>query len=279
MDGSTCAVVVRLVWPDIKVVFVEPSEADAIPDRGDEVTIFADVCPTRLEEYEGVYDHHASSFTRLGVSRDVVLDTSRCGCYLLMEHLRTNFPEKMALVENLCGVVDDYDRWVHQRPVSRSLAALHELLGQEEFVQRMLLRVQQKDFIGRINDWGLITAEERQMIGAFDGMKRRYVEEVAKNAFYVYIGKDKQSAVAVFADQHINDVGAALLEQHPAKDFAVMVNLLKRNISIRSRSVEHDCSKLAMEFPGGGGHPCSSGAPFGDEDWETMTGLFGGRRR
>jgi len=273
MDGSTCAIVFLTLFPDGEVVFVNPHEADTFPGRGDgTMTIFADVCPSYFLVDETVVDHHASNIDKLKGKEPegAVLNTKKCGCLLLHETLSAIWKDSLRFNEltQLCSVVNHYDLNGPGSPESDRLADFHQLVGQEQFVQKMLKKGWQQIPLSILDD------DELNLVRAFASAKQRYVNKACDQAFRgSYFWGER--VIMVIADDHRNDIMCELLTRHQEVDFAIIIDLLRNSGSVRSRNPKHDCTAFVKKF-GGGGHPCAAGFPLHRSTVNELRAVIGG---
>lgn len=272
MDGSMSALVFRSVFPDADIIFVNPHEVDSV-EREDGVRyFFVDVCPSVCMSNDVVLDHHVSSREKLKtIEGHAELDSSRCGCMLLHDFLlksdeiQEESKSRLRRFTNMCGVVDDYDRYLLKRPVSEHLARVHQFVGQDAFITKISCECESQSYLGHVNDFGVIPPSWREISNILKNNEQRYVERLIDFSWcgHAEYAGTSVAVAFVYAEEHTNAMADEMLRVHGDAKFAAIINLKMGKISIRSRSDEYDCSLLARESsPFGGGHKRSAGLPI-----------------
>lgn len=289
MDGSMCAVVFRCLHRDAEVLFVAPHEAEDVPDRDAYATIFADVCPRTLRPHEAVLDHHASSYDRVegpGFLGFYSLDTARCGCRMLFDHLKNLHPGEAIHLErlrDLVDVVDDYDRYQLRFAWSKPLARIHEFFGQARFVDSLTTEFWVTHNRRHTNPVGQlwIPREWRDLDDILQERESDYVRRIVGNSWTATVELDGRGVIVacVFAEESVNSVADALLVKHRDAGFAMVVNTYASKVSLRSRDPQYDCVTLARSLSDrSGGHRGSAGFPFSDEMIVDIRAVIGDSR-
>jgi oligoribonuclease NrnB/cAMP/cGMP phosphodiesterase (DHH superfamily) len=252
-DGITCAVLFKATWPDGKVYITNYDEVDrvireACKEPG--ILFITDISPqsedvARLLAARGrvqLFDHHKTALW-LSIYPYACIDTEMCGARLFYEFHRPACPVMDDYAE-LVWHANDYDLWRHESPHSAVLNRLLHVLGHEKFIERFLQNPTVK-----------LTGQEQYLMDIEAGREQRYIDEAVKTA--VVYNSLTPSCAIVFAEQYISQVGHKLLETYPV-DVAVIVNVQKNTVSLRSRDKGVDVSEIAKAL-GGGGHPTAAG--------------------
>ncbi len=294
MDGSACAIVFLQLYPGAEVRYVDPHAPSDFSGRGDGTdTLYADVCPDDFSDGEWVIDHHIGNLERMrgylpllgrdadGYRRESVIDTSVCACRLMLARMFAGFelwagadPKRLRTIRNLnrlVEVVDDYDRWVLARPVSRHLADLHQMMGQTEFVEDFSRRVRSPLWQ---DDEDMLDQHDHRLIRSLRTQSDAYVRRALQSC---WVGDmvDGRRFVAAFSDCLFkNDICHALLDAHPEAHFGVCLDLLRGSGSIRSHDEAHDCAALAR-LVGGNGHTMAAGFPIPRGVIDEVRAVFG----
>lgn len=284
-----CAVVFLSLFRDGEVVYVAPHEAEGVPDRDAYATIFADVCPSTLRSHEVVVDHHASSYDKVskpGFLGFYSLDTARCGCRMLLDHLQNLHKEdaiQMERLRDIVDVVDDYDRYQLKLAWSKPLARIHQFFGQSKFVNTLVNEFwathckRHSEPVGQV--W--IPMSWEVIDDVLQVNEVRYVHDVVRHSWVatVELAGQEVGVACVFAEDTVNEVSDALLSKHPEAGFAMVVNTLARKVSLRSSDPHYNCVALAQVLSGqSGGHRGASGFPFSDEIVADLKAVIGDSR-
>jgi oligoribonuclease NrnB/cAMP/cGMP phosphodiesterase (DHH superfamily) len=150
--------------------------------------------------------------------------------------------------------VDDYDRWVHEIPQSKSLATFHYVLGQRLFFERFLK-----------NPSFFLTDQERYAIELEAEKRNDFIQRTKRSAFVrTFTVNDKQIRVGfVLSSTYQSELGHAMCQDLDLDiDIAAIVGLHK--ISLRSeRGAEDVDLSVIAKLNGGGGHTSAAGCSLG----------------
>lgn len=198
-----------------------------------------------------ILDHHKSADDLKEFSWCEV-DHSRCGSLMLYDYMLLNGQYIQTVLEdyhNLILRVDDNDRWIHQYPDSKKIAALHNKLGQSLFIERFLN-----------NPLTSFSDKEKYLLEIDEYKTKLYIEDKKKEV--VVLNKEIDGVMirvgCVKADNHQSVLGNSICEDLSLNvDVALMVGL--NSISLRAKSTcPVDLSSLA-KHNGGGGHKLAAG--------------------
>ena len=222
-----------------------------------------------------ILDHHETA-KRLN-DRDwcyVVDDGAECGMTLLLKFLKQSCP---SIVEYrlLADLVNCYD---NQGTIP---------LTKEAYDMNLLLTIfGKKMFIDRfIEDSSPVLSEFEQtlLLLEYDRIKRfvfsKMIRAFTANVRIPKLGKEVKISFT-YANNYINDVATALLNQFPDAPIACVVNL-PSSLSFRMKSdadLSGLCASEIAECLGGGGHFTASGAPVScQENIEGLKTLLSGK--
>jgi len=148
----------------------------------------------------------------------------------------------------LVDLVDDHDRWIHNKKRSKDLCTLHDAFGQDFFIERFV-----KNISIAFND------TERYIISLENYKKEKFIEEKIKQTQVFSINMEGKKYRVGIIDTHKEQsfLGNSLLEDLKLDlDFVIMTGT--RTISFRSKKEKFNVSDLAKKF-GGGGHSEAGG--------------------
>jgi len=259
LDGITCAILHKVVYPDWDIKFVDYNEvnnvvADLVDKPGDITITDLSVNPavalmldSRNSELGTVrlFDHH-KTVEWLREYSWAIVKTEMCGALVYGNFLSITAKDALLPYRPLMTYVDDYDRWVHRYDESRQLSRLFGLLGRERFITRFL-----------DNPSPVFTGEEKLLLSVEERRIREYCKD--RNNEVVEITQDNVKFGWVFCSQYISEVGEYILRQRDI-DYVALVNPEMGTVSLRSAG-RADVSVIA-KARGGGGHPAASGYPI-----------------
>lgn len=218
----------------------------------DREVYFLDVCvllPTLLKlrmlsKKVVVIDHHATSAATAAHATEHRFDVKHSGAVLAWEYFH---PKKK--IPTLLKYIEEGDFWRFRLPQSSALLAYIYSRGfsfkeWETLVKGMESARIRKQYavLGKVlNDYDLIL-----------------VDEAVKRAELVQFGKYKICAVNSSSKRFHSEVGKQLAAQRPPLGIVWRVERGMINVSLRGDG-SVDVSKLAKQFPGGGGHPNAAG--------------------
>lgn len=192
-------------------------------------------------------DHHKSAIPLADFSWCLIdVQNTSCGSMMLYNYLQSFRPVRD--YTELVNLVDDHDRWVKQYKATDKIASLHQVLGQEFFIDR---------FVKDSNT--LLTSEEEYVVNLDIRKRDQYI--AAKKKEVEVLRKTIQGhnvrVAFVSAATHQSQLGNAICEDPVIDaDIAVMVG---GAISMRARkSCPVDLSSLA-KVNSGGGHKLAAG--------------------
>jgi oligoribonuclease NrnB/cAMP/cGMP phosphodiesterase (DHH superfamily) len=267
MDGSAAAILFLVAGGKREnIVFCHPSHYqmdDAVKDLMDStgnpiLVVDTSISIELAEQIEflkrdvTLLDHHKSADDLKKFSWCSV-DHSRCGCLMFYDYIyRSIYVDqytKVAKYSQLICAVDDVDRWQHNIPESKKVAFLHNILGQNLFIDRFL-----KNPSIEFSD------NEKYLLEIDESRRNQYIQE-KKNDLVVITKQIDGHQVrigCVRADNHQSFLGNDICEDLNLNiDIALMIGL--HSISLRgSSNCPVDLSALAKKN-GGGGHKLAAG--------------------
>jgi len=192
-------------------------------------------------------DHHQSSIPLGGFSFCTInVKNKMCGAAMMQDAFSTSHKFR-----EFVKLVDDNDRWIHNYPESKDLAALHELLGQELFIERFL-KNQDVSFSDR----------EKYIVEVYEN-KREISTRARKNNLKVVErnvqGHNVRVGFSVAYGDNTSYLGGALCtDPELGVDFVVIIS--GEGVSFRASSdCPVDVSVLAELNGNGGGHRGAAG--------------------
>lgn len=200
-----------------------------------------------------VYEHHATnawlSGFRLGGGQagEIVFDDARCGSRIFFEAWQERQP-RLADLADFIRLIDDRDMWANRFPESADLALLHNLWGDERFINRFL-----KDATVTLTEAErvLLDHEKENLARRQHRLMKdiRIQVDAAGLRYGVMVGEGKASEVCNEALRRFD------------LDYVCLLDFNNARASIRSRDGKFDCAAFS-KGRGGGGHPCAAGFPL-----------------
>jgi len=213
---------------------------------------FLDVCvslPTLLKlrmmnERVTVIDHHATNSSHIKHATEHVFDLNHSGAALAWQYFH---PKKQ--VPMLLRYVEDSDLWRDKLPYTRPLCS---------YIHSHRFDFKTWDILAK----NMESARERKrylVLGkALEAYERVLVSEALERAELVQFGKYKALAVNSSSKRFHSEIGNALWRKRPPLGIVWRVERGAVNVSLRGDG-SVDVSKVAKQFPGGGGHPNAAG--------------------
>lgn len=226
-------------------------QLDSLSLKGREI-YFLDTCvsfPMLLKlrmtnERVTVIDHHETNAPHVARASEHVFDTKHSGAVLAWRYFH---PKKA--VPLLFKYVEDSDFWKFTRPHASELTTYAYALPFDFKVWDTLTR----DFE---------SARKRQSFiekgKAILGYQTGLIESILKKSTTVQFGKYRVLAVNSSAKPLSSALGHELVEKVSPLGIVWYVKGGELNVSLRGNGTV-DVSKLAKQFPGGGGHPNAAG--------------------
>lgn len=270
-DGSACAVFAKQKFPNLTVEFALHNKVNDIvlevvnKFENDGVLIIADiVCDeeilnkickelSKLDVFIGIYEHHKSrdwlqSYKLPNeVHGEIIFDNSRCGSKILFDALMNDSVEGLPRYLDFSNVINDRDLWINKDQRGILMAKLHQIYGDEMFVERFL-NDEKAEF----------TNEESVLI---DFVNNQENDRVEKELERIELKKDSEGFDygVVYCSGESSDLLNSAIERFQL-EYAIMLDLNRNKGSIRGKG-NMDCSEFASRR-GGGGHRCASGFPI-----------------
>lgn len=214
-------------------VNVDKETAELLNERGRVILIDHHLSAQFLDEYNWAF---------------IEMDLS--ATLLVYHFLKENYEVDITAYEDFARMVDDYDTWKHNFPVSKRFNALYLFIGEERFFNRF------------VNNSSIELTETEDLIVTLQEENiERYIKNKCENNIEIIDTKHGKCAV-VFADDHINAIAHHLLDNYEV-DY-VMVIAGGEKVSLRSKE-NFDVSAIAQIYCGGG-HKNAAGFMFRKED-------------
>jgi oligoribonuclease NrnB/cAMP/cGMP phosphodiesterase (DHH superfamily) len=189
-----------------------------------------------------IIDHHASSEEDIKRASEFVFDTGHSGAVLTWKYF---YPKQKT--PWLLKYIEDGDLWNLALPKTDAIRAYLGMIDLN-FANFSKLVKKFETIAGRSE-----AAKEGCIIHNY---RDALVKAIAKSAYHVeFMG---YTVLAVNSNSLISDVGGYLAEMHPPFAIIWSEHGVNRRYSLRSTG-KVDVSKLAAEFPRGGGHPNAAG--------------------
>jgi oligoribonuclease NrnB/cAMP/cGMP phosphodiesterase (DHH superfamily) len=130
---------------------------------------------------------------------------------------------------------------------------LMKVYDRDEFIRKMVCNILDP------TQTSIITQEDRGIIRCVHMKKDKYFKMKLKNMQLIKYGDYTVSVV--YAEDYVSELGNYICETHDNVDFAAMVLLDEKQVSLRSTKDNVDVSEIARKF-GGGGHKHAAGYPL-----------------
>lgn len=262
LDGVTCAILFKAVYPRGEVHFCDYGVVNAVvvnelasadPDRPVLITdISVESSVAEFLDRRGnvvLLDHHKTA-EWLNKHRWAKVQANKSGAALLYEFLCiTNYAD-VDVYDDLVARADDYDRWIHKWPESRWLSRLLGIIGRHRFMDRFL-----QDPVPEL------TKSEKMLLDLDDEAQNLYFKRIVEGSPVLLdeVNGETVRYTVVFAERYVSDLGHYLINAL-GLDYVVMLDLQRQTAGIRGAG-RVDCSALAKER-GGGGHHDAAGFPL-----------------
>lgn len=290
LDGVGCEIALRVIESEAKID-VEYCGYDNVDDK---VRNF--ILDAKWTEYDEIYitdisvnagtaaligstewmksrlkllDHHKTAlwlneepWAKVAVDIDGV---KTCGAELLLNELDCGGQKLSQFVE----LVRLYDTWIWKaigELFALELNDLYHLLGKKTFVKDMLQIICYGDYSNfSISDKHVF------LMKVENERKERYISDKLKQVNVC------ENCSIVYAEQYTSELGNRMCREFPQGDFAVIVDIGKGTVSLRTERDDVDVSAIAKTF-GGGGHQKAAGYPLSDEIANNMWLMYKYRR-
>lgn len=262
MDGSACAIVFAKAGGLLQNVrFSSPNHRDVDELVEDllntwpgpiilaDISISLSLANKIRRDDVLLFDHHKSAVPLAGLPWcEIDKENSRCGSKILYEWLE-KYEDSLLPYKDFIDTIDDHDRWVKNIPNSDELALLHEVLGQDLFIERFLKHPAVSFFP---NEEYVLRIEKHK--------RDKFVENKKNNLSIISkkIGGHDLRVAFVQAGTHQSQLGNSICSD-PIHNVDIAVLIGGNSISLRaSPTCPVDLSAVA-KLNGGGGHMKAAG--------------------
>lgn len=192
-----------------------------------------------------------------------------CGTSLVYEYCKEHFGDVIEAhfhyatetIDKFVETVRRYDLWLWKTAYNDEFAKdLNDYLGIVGFV----------DFVDKM--WDVILSDFKPILSVNDYMLLKYRQREIDNYIKGKIRKVEIREIEgykvgfVIADRSLSELGNRMMEEIEGIDLALMVNLERGSVSLRSIEEKNvDCTALAKKWFGGGGHKLASGGELSEE--------------
>lgn len=267
-DGAAASVIAKKIFPEIAVfptnhVWVDSQVSKVVNylQTGERLLI-ADICCSQqkleslfrlLKEKQiliSIFEHHESNkwlstfkFPE-GIKGEIIFDGERCGSKILYDRFLPEYSE-LSEWEDFIAVNNDRDLWINKHPHSVTIAKLHQILGDQAYLERFLANPKVE-----------FSIEEQSVLRHEQKMEKRKHELLLKNMIIHERDNEGFKYGVIYGEADGSDLLNEAIERFDL-EYAILANLNTKKASIRSRG-NKDCVVYAEKF-GGGGHRCASG--------------------
>jgi oligoribonuclease NrnB/cAMP/cGMP phosphodiesterase (DHH superfamily) len=269
-DGSACVAFAKALVPDVQVIFGihkiindQVMSAVSLVEEGGVLWIADIVCDkdflnmicTALKNKNaslGIYEHHETrSWLQkyqppVEMNVEIVFDNNRCGSKIFFD----SYVEKHSLLTKYADfskVINDRDLWLNQEIRGIQLAKLHQIYGDEKFIDRFLN-----------NAKVIFTNDEKILLNFVYEQEKKRIDS-ALNRMKIKKDESGFNYGVVFESGDSSDLLNAAIEKFNL-EYAIMLDLNKGKGSIRGKG-NMDCA-IYSQNRGGGGHKRASGFPI-----------------
>jgi len=286
IDGMGSAVLSKLAFDDVDIIFCETFEVD---EKFKEVlklgkilkydyVFITDLClsgdyiqclktDNKLSEKGLVFDHHRTSIDDIKNYKNITIKIQDenglcCGTSLFYDYLlKHNFIKKDLVIDEFVELTRQYDTWewkhVYHNEKANELNLLFNILGRDAYVLSMIEHIK----VDKSFDFN---SDEKNSI-------RKFVQEI-QDLCDLYVSKiDIKNidgyVVGVMRNvEHRcrNDLAEVVVRKNIDVDYIVYDLKDRDTISFRSINPEIDVSTFAINF-GGKGHKNASSCPKGEK--------------
>jgi oligoribonuclease NrnB/cAMP/cGMP phosphodiesterase (DHH superfamily) len=269
IDGAASVLYARSICPEVEYYFVNHNEVNSVIldiARGIEpggTFCITDICCDRetleltlkiLKDKKirlRIYEHHVTMKwlkdfkAPEGMDFRAEFDMNSCASRIFYAAHKDD-TQKLRLFREFSGLINDRDLWLNTDKRGALVARLHNMYGDELFVERILqdptIRITEKEKI-------LLAYQERK-------------EDEHNSLLLETIQINTDANGFKYGFMYGNGAGSELLEralQEKELEYALLIDLNTKRGSIRSRG-SFNCAEFAFKR-GGGGHVCAAGFP------------------
>ena len=172
-------------------------------------------------------------------------------------------------LEEFTEIVRKYDTWIWHTifhdDIPKKMNDYLGMVGFFDFMDEMVDNI--------INNKPLLSENAELKLKVREKEIDVYIK--TKNKQINRVDIDNKKVGFVYAENFHSELGNKLMEMNPDLDLVIIVDLGRKKISIRSVEEKHvDCTEIAKEWYGGGGHKCASGAMIPDIIDETVKSIL-----
>lgn len=178
-----------------------------------------------------------------------------CGTTLFYEYLvKNNLLPRTKLMDNFTETVRRYDTWdwhnYYKDDHPKQMNELLYLIGRFKFMDRFTNNLSIE-----------FTPTEQSLLDVEKERTNYYLESKEKEMKIrtVQVGNRSYTTGVVFCDQKQSELGNFLSEKHPYVDFIMLVNMGKKQVSLRGSKDHIHLGDIAKKLGNGGGHPKAAG--------------------
>lgn len=291
LDGAGCAVVARVAFYNVDVVYCDYHNVDEkvrdfieSDDHKNYSHVFitdisvskevASLIEDRKEEVEfKLLDHHPTAQSLNNYPWAFVSPAStrgkNSGTNMLFEYLFMSevIDSRLIYYDALTVFVEKvrrYDSWewkeLYDDNEASSLNDLFWLYGIDKFVDAYAKRILNLE-ICIVSNGSWIKMFNKTDLAVLDVDYSKKVKYINRKDKQLISGKLVGKNVGfVFAEQYISELGNELSDRHPELDFIVIIDLGNKRVSYRTVKDNIDLGKDVASNFGGGGHPKASGS-------------------
>lgn len=269
MDGVTCAVIAKKIWPDALCVMSSHGVINELLTRclmmvsvGGTILISDIACSQEKlkDSFEilrqkkitlYIFDHHQTNNWLRNINLEdenvlgkIVFTSERCGAKITYDHFLPQYPQLLSPYDQLVEIVNDRDLWLRKNKFSNLFAYLHIIYGDEDFCNRFIE-----------NPDVQFVEKERILLDFYQKQQKKILHSLLES---IHLKTDKQgvSYGVIYGEGDSSELLNEALKKYNL-EYALLVNLHRRSVSVRSRG-DFDCALYAEKF-GGGGHKRASG--------------------
>lgn len=269
-DGSACVAFAKALIPDIHVVFgihklinEQVMSAISLVEEGGVLFVTDIVCDkdclsivcAALKNKKaalGIYEHHETRswlkeyVPSSDLNAEIIFDNGRCGSKIFYDSF-VGSNANLTKYADFAKVINDRDLWINQEVRGIQLAKLHQIYGDEKFVNRFLK-----------NPIVQFTSDEKVLLSFVYEQEKKRIDSALNR---MKIKKDSNGFTygVVYDSGDSSDLLNAAIEKFTL-EYAIMLDLNKGKGSIRGKG-NMDCA-IFSEKKGGGGHKRASGFPI-----------------
>jgi oligoribonuclease NrnB/cAMP/cGMP phosphodiesterase (DHH superfamily) len=206
----------------------------------------------------GVYEHHISQAYLADfiipeqLEGEIIFDNDRCGSKIFFDRMLEDHPSKLENLKGFIRLTNDRDLWINDDPMSAELSSLHNIYGDDRYVQRF---IKNASIEFTEPEQVLLKFEKERLLKRMHHLLSTIKTGTDKNGvpYGIMVGEGKASEVCNVAIHKFN------------LEYVILLDYNSKRASIRSNKT-FDCATFS-KTRGGGGHARAAGFSISRQDF------------